>query len=600
MVGVVLWRTVFGPTVFGLYAVSQLVLAVLLSVNELGVSSAIIRWDGDIYSFARTVFTLSTVTSAMLYVVLYVTAPSIARVLGSPNATTMLRVLCICVIIDAACAVSLALLTREFAQGRRMVIDLLNFGAGTGLTVWLAFLGFGAMSFAWGGLAGTSVAMVAAMVAAPRFIVPGWNSAHARQLLRYGLPLAGASLFTLGVFNIDSAIVGATLGAAFLGLYQLAFNIASWPVTTISQVVQRVSFAGFSRVADSRQGIGDAFTQSLSLLMTLTVPPCVLLATLASPVIGTIYGQRWVSTAAPALSLLALLGLMRVAYGFFGSVIAAADHRKTLMVIQGIWLVTLIPVLIVGARARGVTGVSAGHVIVAAGLIGPAFMWAIFRVGISMRVVFMACLRPLVGGVLMAAVSLSVVEVTGNGVFCLAAATISSSVVYLAIVYPTLALLKPSPSPDGQLMHDRLDELGVSPPEPAISPAGPFIVSSESQQQGLKALLDVAALQAVRPPNPATQFSSSPARGSELHVRPGFSLDHAQRAIPQVDRHESSEGSSSAVASDGRDEPPPSADYHDSAISAAAAPGLGHVLAPSAFASRGPGFSWFMKAEVAH
>ena len=38
-----------------------------------------------------------------------------------------------------------------------------------------------------------------------------------------------------------------------------------------------------------------------------------LLATLAEPLIHTIYGERWVP-AAPALSLLAILGLMRVAY----------------------------------------------------------------------------------------------------------------------------------------------------------------------------------------------------------------------------------------------------------------------------------------------
>ena len=98
------------------------------------------------------------------------------------------------------------------------------------------------------------------MVVSPYFVLPGWNGAHARQLVRYGLPLAGASLFTVGVVNVDSAIVGATLGPAMLGLYQLAFNISSWPVTTIAQAVQRVSFAGFSRVADARQGMEDAFT----------------------------------------------------------------------------------------------------------------------------------------------------------------------------------------------------------------------------------------------------------------------------------------------------------------------------------------------------
>ena len=80
-------RTVFGPKVYGLYAVSQIVLAVLLSANELGVSAAIIRWEGDIRSFARTVFTLSMATSTALYLALYVTAPSVARLLGSPDAT---------------------------------------------------------------------------------------------------------------------------------------------------------------------------------------------------------------------------------------------------------------------------------------------------------------------------------------------------------------------------------------------------------------------------------------------------------------------------------------------------------------------------------
>ena len=113
-------------------AVSQVILTVLLSVNELGVSAAIIRWEGDILSFARTVLTLLLATSAVLYGVLYVTAPTVARLLGSPDATTMLRVLCICVIIDGACAVPLALLNREFAQGRRMIIDFLELRGRTG------------------------------------------------------------------------------------------------------------------------------------------------------------------------------------------------------------------------------------------------------------------------------------------------------------------------------------------------------------------------------------------------------------------------------------------------------------------------------------
>ena len=93
--GALLARTVFGPSAWGLYAVSQIVLTVLLSANELGVSLAIIRWDGDIRRFARTVFTLSVASSTLIYVALYAAAPEVARLLGSPDATGMLRLLCI-------------------------------------------------------------------------------------------------------------------------------------------------------------------------------------------------------------------------------------------------------------------------------------------------------------------------------------------------------------------------------------------------------------------------------------------------------------------------------------------------------------------------
>jgi len=444
-VGIVLARTVFGPQVWGLYAVSQVVLAVLLSANELGVSAAIIRWDGDIRSFARTVLTLSVASSTLIYAGLYLTAPYIARALGSPGAGGMLRILCICVIIDGLACVPLALLTREFAQGRRMLVDTLNFVVSTGVMLWLAFGGHGAISFAWGSVAGCAAALIIAMVTAPHFILPGWNTAQARQLLGFGLPLAGASLLALGVLNVDSAIVGATLGPGMLGLYQLAFNVSSWPVSSISQAVQRVSFAGFSRVADTREHLAEAFARSMGLLMVLTVPACVLLITLAGPLIRVIYGERWV-TAANALSLLAVLGLMRVAYGLVYDFMAVSDKRNTLMAVQGLWLASLIPVLLIGARLRGITGVSAGHVLVAGVVVGPTFLWALSRSGISLRSIGLTCLLPFLGGVLMAAVSLLVVHVAGGGLFGLAAAIAAGTAIYLPVVFPMRVLLRRSRS----------------------------------------------------------------------------------------------------------------------------------------------------------
>ena len=479
LVGAVLARTVFGPQQWGLYAVSQIVLAVLLSANELGVTGAIIRWDGDVRSFARTVFTLSVMSSSLIYLVLYVTAPGVARLLGSPDATGMLRLLCICVIIDGLAAVPLSLITREFAQGKRMLADLVNFAVTTSVTLWLAFSGHGVISFAWGSLVGNTVSFIILFVAAPYVVLPGWNTKDARQLLRFGLPLAGAGLLTLGVVNVDSAIVGATLGPAMLGLYQLAFNISSWPVTSISQAVERISFAGFSRVANSVKTLRDAFTRSIGLLMAITVPACVLLATLARPLIHTIYGQRWVP-AAHALTFLAILGLMRVAYILMNDCLAATPKRSTLMGVQALWLIALVPVMFIGARLRGITGVSIGHVAVAALLVGPAFLWTMSSAGIKVRSIFKACLRPFLGGALMAVVSLAVIHYLGQGLIGLAAAIIAALAVYAPVVYPMRKLARKAPpgedddppgKPDrqdksaGQGRHRRPDAPARQPPD---------------------------------------------------------------------------------------------------------------------------------------
>ena len=479
LVGAVLARTVFGPSAWGLYAVSQIVLAVLLSANELGVTGAIIRWDGNVRSFARTVFTLSAMSSSLIYLVLYVTAPAVARLLGSPDATGMLRLLCICVIIDGLAAVPLSLITREFAQGRRMLADMLNFAVSTSVTLWLAFSGHGVISFAWGSLAGCTVSLITLFITAPYVVLPGWNTRDARQLLQFGLPLAGAGLLTLAVVNVDSAIVGATLGPAMLGLYQLAFNISSWPVSSISQAVERISFAGFSRVANSVKALSSVFTRSIGLLMAISVPACVLLATLARPLIHTIYGQRWVP-AAHALSFLAILGLMRVAYVLMNDCLAATPKRSALMGVQALWLTALVPVLFIGARLRGITGVSIGHVAVAALLVGPAFLWTMSSAGITVRSIFRACLRPFLGGALMAVVSLAVIHYLGEGLAGLATAIVAALAVYAPFVYPMRKLIrKAAPDDDGppseaqaQGRHRRPDAPKGLPPDPGPEASG--------------------------------------------------------------------------------------------------------------------------------
>ncbi|MEZ0090349.1 oligosaccharide flippase family protein [Streptacidiphilus sp. EB129] len=439
--GIVLARFFLGPAAWGVYGIAQTVLLVLLSANELGVGLAIVRWDGDARRFAPTVLTLSTISSCLLYLAVFAAAPTVAGLLGSPDASGVLRVLCVCVVLDGLSQVPAGFLTREFAQGRRMIIDAVNFVLSTGVTLFLAVSGWGAMSFAWGSVAGNVAALIGCCLAAPGTLRFGWDPEQARALLRFGLPLAGASLLALGVVNVDTMVVGSTLGKVALGFYVLAFNMSGWPVRVVSEAARRVSFAGFSRLVGDPRALSDGFSRALGVLVTGTVPLCVLLAVLSGPVVHLIYGTEWLP-AATALPWLMVLGLIRIGCELAYDCLVALGQRRSLLLAQGLWLAALIPVLVVAARSHGIVGVSVGHVLVAGGLVVPVFLVALHRGGISVGSIVRACSWPFLGGAVMAAVILVLQRWIGDSRPALLALGTTGLLGYAVCVLPSRRFLQ--------------------------------------------------------------------------------------------------------------------------------------------------------------
>ncbi|MER6196297.1 oligosaccharide flippase family protein [Streptomyces sp. NPDC001586] len=439
--GIILARFFLGPEAWGVYGIAQTVLLVLLSANELGVSLAIIRWEDDPRRFAPTVLTLSALSSGLLYVVLFAVAPAVAGVLGSPEASGVLRVMCLVVVLDGLSQVPAGFLTRAFAQGRRMAVDAVNFVLSTTVTLLLAVQGWGAMSFAWGAVVGSAGALIGCCLAAPGTLRFGWDGEQARALLRFGLPLAGASLLALGVANVPPMVVGSTLDQLALGFYVLAFNISGWPVRIVSEAARRVSFAGFSRLAESPKALADGFGRALAVLVTVTVPLCVLLAGLAGPIVELVYGERW-GPAARALPWLMALGLIRIGCELAYDCLVAIGRRRSLIAVQGIWLLLLIPVLVAGARTGGIAGVAQGQVLVAAVVVVPVYLVALHRGGIPFAGIVRACAWPFLGGVVMAAVVLGLERYLGSGVLALLATSLAATLVYGLCVLPSRSLLR--------------------------------------------------------------------------------------------------------------------------------------------------------------
>lgn len=397
-IGIALAR-LLGPEEFGSFAVATVALLAILAFNELGVSLAIVRWRDDPHKIAPTVTTIAVAMSVVLFVASWFSAPAFARAMGDPSATDVIRMMCVCIPINGIVASPAALMQRAFMQRQRMVIDQVNVWVGAFLSIALVVAGWGAMSLAIGRVVGTVLAAALFIWWAPGRLRFGLDPALIQPLLKFGLPLAGASVLVFAAGYADQLVAGTMLGPTQLGFYVLAFNLASWPVALLSQPLRSVAPAAFARLQHDSHAMGETFRSVTSVLAIVALPSCLLLAGAAEPIVRFVYGADW-APAATALRWLALLAALRIMFELAYDYLVVRQRSGAILAIQGGWLIVSVPFLILGAHLYGIAGIAAAQVAVALVVAAPLYAFVLRRDGVDLSRLGRTLLLPAAAGVL--------------------------------------------------------------------------------------------------------------------------------------------------------------------------------------------------------
>ncbi|WP_283139119.1 oligosaccharide flippase family protein [Rhizohabitans arisaemae] len=455
-IGIVLAR-ILGPQEFGTFAVALLALFAVLSFSELGVSLAIVRWPGDPREIAPTVTTISVVTGTVLFLLVLAGAPVYTAAMGAPQATEVIRLLAVNILISGLLATPAALMQREFQAGRRMVVDQVGTWTGSVLSIVLALAGMGAMSLAIGRLAGAFASGVLFVAFVPRGLRFGFDRAVARRLLGFGLPLAGSSIVVFAVTYLDQLIVGGALGSVALGFYLYAFNLSSWPVNILSQPVRQVAPAAFARLQHDPPAMRRSFTASTGLLAAVTLPICLVLTGAAEPLVRFLYGAAW-APAADALVWLGLFAAVRVMFQLVYDYFVVLGSTRIVFAVQVVWLIALLPAVYAGATLAGIAGAAAAQLAVALLVVLPWYLWELRRCGIP------------IGGLARQIASPALAAVPVGAVGYLAQAWIPLDIAALAVVGVVLLAALAVQARRVKATIRELKTVGAEPAEPREVP----------------------------------------------------------------------------------------------------------------------------------
>ncbi len=231
-----------------------------------------------------------------------------AGIYGEPEVQSIIVALSPSVLIVALNAVPVAILRRELNFRILSLRAIAGVVVGGVVGITMALMGFGVWSFVaqWLTLISTNAVMAWTAV--------DWRpgSAFSRQDMRraatFGGQVLGLRAGELAATQTPLLVIGATLGPEATGLFSVAWRLVETLSFLIVTPLRMASQSAFAALARQGGGAGDLLLDISRLTGLVAFPFFAGLAVLASPMLGLIFGQKWLA-AAPVLSVMALMGI---------------------------------------------------------------------------------------------------------------------------------------------------------------------------------------------------------------------------------------------------------------------------------------------------
>lgn len=306
---IILMKFFVSPEHYGIATMAAAFFPVLDLATDMGLSSAVIQMDGHTKDRVSTVFWINTAMSFLLFGLLVLVAPTIARVYRQPLVADLLEVYGLKLIFQNVYFIPYALMKREFRFKELSVLRIIANVAEFAGKIVFAALGFHVWCFVLGPLARVFVTGVGTQILhpwRPRLVL---KLREAAGYLKFGMKTSASQILYYGYTNVDYLAVGYFFGDKALGVYKIAYELILEPVKFISDVVVQIAFPAFARLRHRRGELIEQFITFTRQNLAVVIPFVVVILLAAEDLLYVIRPD--LTPAATAARVLCTVGVFR-------------------------------------------------------------------------------------------------------------------------------------------------------------------------------------------------------------------------------------------------------------------------------------------------
>lgn len=281
------------PKDYGLIGMLAIFLAVAQSLIDSGFSQALIRKQNRTDVDNSTVFYFNIIVSCSLYLILFISAPFVADFYNQSELTSVMRVVCLGVILNSLAVVQRALLTVriDFKTQAKASLSAAVISGCIGIV--LAYSGFGVWALVVQQLLNLSVNTLLLWIFSKwrPIAVFSWDSFH--ELFAFGSKMLASGLLDTLYRNIYPIVIGKLFSASSLGHYTRAQQFSEFPSSNITGIIQRVTYPVLCGIQDDMERLTNVYRKFLKLSAFVIFPFMMGLSAVAKPFINISLGSQW-------------------------------------------------------------------------------------------------------------------------------------------------------------------------------------------------------------------------------------------------------------------------------------------------------------------
>ena len=359
--GIILAR-LLTPFDYGCIGMLSIFMVLAEAFIDGGFGSALIQKKRPTQEDYSTIFWFNIGMSVLLYAVLYVSAPAIARFYEIPLLCDVLRVQGIILFIYAFNIIQRNQLRKKLNFKVLSIITISTSIIALTVTIIMAYHGYGVWAL-------VAQHLLTALIPALVFWFyikwrPIWTFSWQafRELFSFGFYMFLTNLLNQFGQQLQGLLIGKMYNPATMGYYSKAHSTEKLASNSISSVMMQVTYPLYAEVQDDKKQLANIIKRITMTISYIIFPIIFILLLCAKPIFLLLYSDRWLPSV-PYFQVLCIAGLAACLQSVNNNAIAAVGKSKAMFVWTVVKRSVGIGLLVGGLLLFGMKGLLAAVVI---------------------------------------------------------------------------------------------------------------------------------------------------------------------------------------------------------------------------------------------